>query len=148
MSPHPRRSLIEVATALVATALGVAAVLFVLFGPLYTLESSTVSSDGSVTSIFGSESLLQAGLDPLTAVVLAVALLASIGIGLGAVLHARSGAAVGRGLVATSTVALVVVAILGALSIGIFLLPSMALGFVALAAGARPASAAAPWPHP
>ncbi len=101
-----------------------------------------------MTSTFGTESLLQAGLDPVTAVVLAVALAASIGIGLGAILHVRGGAPVGRGLVAVSTVTLVVVAVLGALSIGIFLLPSVALGFLALAAGATPASAAAPWPHP
>lgn len=148
MSQRRRRGLIEVATALGAMALGVAAVLFVLFGPLYTLESSAVTSDGLVTNTFGSESLLQAGLDPITAVVLGVALLASLGIGLGAILHAHTGAAVGRGLVAISTVTLVVVAILGALSIGIFLLPSVALGFVALAAGASAASAAVPWPNP
>lgn len=144
-SGHDR---IESVTALVASALGVAAVLFVLWGPLYSLESSGFSSDGTVTSTTGTASLLQVGLDPVTAVVLAVALLASLGIGLGGVVHARTGAGLGRGLVAASVVALLVVAILGALSIGIFLLPSLALGFVALAAGARPHPPIEAWPHP
>lgn len=148
MSQDRWRNLIEVAAALVAAVLGVAAVPFVLWGPLYTLESSGVSSDGTATHSVATESLLQAGLDPVTAVVLGVALFASLGIGLGAALHARTGAAVGRRLVAASTVALVVVAILGALSIGIFLLPSVGLGFVALAAGARPRPAIEAWPHP
>jgi hypothetical protein len=148
MVKKPGHDRIESVAALVASVMGVAAVLFVLWGPLYSLESSGLSSDGTVTSTTGTASLLQVGLDPVTAVVLAVALLASLGIGLGGVVHARTGATLGRGLVAASTVALLVVAILGALSIGIFLLPSLALGFVALAAGTIPTSPAAPWPHP
>jgi hypothetical protein len=148
MSNQHSRSQIETATGLAAGVLGVGAVLFVLGGPLYSVASSGVASDGTVSHTFGTETLLQAGLDPVTAVVLGVALLASVGIGLGAVLHARTGASFGRGVVAVSTVALIVVAILGALSIGIFLLPSVGLGFVALAAGARPSPAIEAWPHP
>jgi len=148
MSQHRRRSLIEPATGIVAGTLGVTAVLFVLVGPLYSFESAGASSDGTVTTTFGTESLLKAGLDPITAVVLAVAVLSSVGIALGAILHARTGARFGRVLGAVSVLALLIVAILGALSIGIFLLPSVALGFVALAAGASPSPAIEAWPHP
>ncbi len=148
MSQHRRRSLIEPVAALLAAVLGVIAVVFVLFGPLYSIAGSSASSDGTVTHSFGTESLIGAGLDPVTAVVLAVALAGSVGIGLGGVLHARTGERFGRVIGAVSVLALLIVAILGALSIGIFLLPSVALGFVALAAGASPSPAVEAWPHP
>jgi hypothetical protein len=147
MRKPPSNDRLELVAALLAAVLGAGAVLFVLLGPLYATQGGSASSDGTVTSVSGSASLLEAGLDPLTATIFAMAVLAAVGIGLGGVLHVRRGWTAGRALLAISTAALFGVAVLGILSIGVFLMPSTLLGVVALAAGTPPLPSA-PWPHP
>src|SRR5574337_992084 len=128
----------ELVTALVGAVVGLGAGVFVLFGPVYATVGGGTSSDGVTVETSRTASLVSVGLQPLTAVVLGVAMLASMGIGMGGLLHARRGAQVGRAMLAISTVVLLAIAVLGALSIGPFLLPSVLLGFVALAAGSPP----------
>jgi len=128
--------------------LGVAALLFILFGPLYGTASSVAvpsSCDSSgvctttptSTETHGTASLLQMGLEPITAMILSILLLCLLAIALSAVLHSswrQSGWLVVLWIGAVLTLC---IAALGTLSIGIFILPSGLLALVAAVLGTR-----------
>lgn len=92
---------IELASGLLAGILGLVALAFIAFGPLYSTRSAS-GADRGTSAAGGSAGLLQAGLPPRTAIFLALVLLCAIGATVGAYLHSRHGDTIGLFLLCLS----------------------------------------------
>jgi hypothetical protein len=134
----------ELGAALASTVLGWVGLAVFLSGPLYAWASANVSADGVVVTSASPVSLLQAGMTPQSAAILAtIALLLGL-VSVAAIVHVRTrrhGA--WRALVAIA-VALVALAALGVMTVGLLLVPGVVLAVVAVRLG-RPAHLSA---HP
>jgi hypothetical protein len=123
---------------------GLAAVVYLLFGPGYASETCTIDSPGQPpVCVTATRTLIE--VNGATAIFdLALVVILVMGVGIGAVWHARTGQPVARGVLWGCAVVLLVFAILSGFSIGLFLLPSAALALVAALAslGNRPAASA------
>ena len=136
----------ELLYGIAACVLGIAALVYILFGPLYRGSSSSsmtiCDSPGHCTSTIGPEvhstsTLLQMGIQPETIVFLTILLLLYLAIALSAALHSSWGQSNWLVMLCAAAGLTLLLTALGMLSIGIFLLPGTLLGVVAAGLGVR-----------
>lgn len=126
---------IELFAGIGAAIYGIAALALVIFGPLYSGESRTQTSGGTVTVERGRAALWELGIEPVALVFLAIFLITFISVGYGALMHARYDIRAGFHLVWASSLVLLVGTIAGLASIGFLLLPGTLLALIAAIAG-------------
>jgi hypothetical protein len=117
---------IEAVCGLITTLLGLVTLGYVLFGPLY----SYASSNGE----YGTENMIAAGIQSQGIVFLSLLFLATIGVGVGAVLHSRTQRKVWRVVLGFSAGIIVIGTLLGLASIGFFLFPCTFFAVITLMA--------------
>ena len=131
---------IELVSGLAATVLGLAFLAYVLFGPTYASESTSIGStsigvgaDGTTprTTTRESESLLEQGVHPVTWIFLGIVMLTVLSAGGGAIAHGLSGLRAGLIVLWLSAVLLLVGAILSIFSVGLYVLPVALLALTA-----------------
>lgn len=138
--------LVELICGLAAGMWGWLVLVFFLFGPSYTGSSSgqSCSLDPSGTTVCTTfhvtdthASALDLGLDPVAKFWLSIIAIVLGAIALSAMLHSRTGSMALRGVLFASTGFLLFLTCLSIASIGMLLLPSLALAIVAAAAATR-----------
>jgi hypothetical protein len=138
--------LVELICGLAAGAWGLLALAFFLFGPSYTGGSSgqtcSANPDGTTTCTTHPETIfhasaLQLGLSPDARFWLSLMMLVLGAIAVSAMLHSRTGSATLRGILVACTSLLCFLTCLGIFSVGLFLLPSLALAIIASVAAFR-----------
>jgi len=132
----------ESVAGIAAAVLGWTLLLVFLFGPVYATQTATIGPNGAVASPPRTVSLVEVGLEPRAGLALALAAVLFGLVFAGAVVHARTGRRSARAAVGLATIALVVLALLGAATIGPWLLPAIILAVLAWALGGRPGSTA------
>lgn len=139
-----RRSIAETICGLAGGALGLAGLGVAFFAPLGTDAGSTCDSSGSCTNY--SHAVSYAGMQGIGSVIpyLIVIGLPMLGVAVGATVHATRGSGVARGVLQFCALLLGVFTVLGALSVGIFLLPGTALAIAASVLSGRPRPENAP----
>jgi hypothetical protein len=125
----------EVLAGLGAAGAGLAGVGVILFGPLQSAAASSISGGTIVEGAVQPASLAAGGLLPRTVIVLGAAAALSVIIAVAAVVHARRRVTSARRVLAVAVIALGAIALLGAFTIGIFLLPAVGLGVAAWLVG-------------
>ena len=130
----------EMLSGLAACFVGLLTLAIILFAPLGGFASTTCSSDGSCTSVQGTESLAQSGIQQITWLFLAVLVVCLLVVAISAALHSRSGKAIWRVPLWSATLLIFVFVILASPSIGIFLAPAwlLALGAAVLSLSSHP----------
>jgi hypothetical protein len=143
----PRELPGEQVAAAASAILGWLAIGVFISGPLYSSASTTLLPDGSTATSHSPASPLVVGPSTQSIVVLGVAVLLFAATWLFASLDGRRHSPLAYTGLATTTMALTALAILGAMSVGLFLAPGVALALVALwlAHSARQSSTATTW---
>lgn len=134
----------ESAAGIAAAVVGWTMLLILLAGPIYTTQTATIGPNGPIVSPPSTVSLIAIGLQPRTGLVF---ILAAVLFGIvlaGAVVHARTGRRGVRAATGLATIALVFLALIGAMSIGPWLLPGIVLAILAWVLGGRSGSSARP----
>ena len=138
--------LVELICGMASGVWGWLVLVFFLFGPSYTGSGSgeSCSSDPGGTTVCTTlptttfhASALDLGLDPVAKFWLSVMVLVLGAVALSAMLHSRTGSVALRGVLFASTGFLLFLTCLSIASIGLLLLPSLALAIVAAAAATR-----------
>lgn len=129
---------IEKLSSIAAGLIGAAMLLFALYGPTGTTESTEVHSDGTTVTTRDTTSLFESQ-DVSLVLILFVTILALslFGVAFGAHTHAASGSGEGFTLLWVSTIALAGGTLLSMFSIGLFFVPSLLLAIVACVAGTQ-----------
>lgn len=126
---------IEFVGGLATSLFGIVGWTYAAFGPTYRYAASTVSSGRSANTVSGSISVVQKGLESTGIVFFVTMLLIVLSFAAGAYLHSQRGIRGGLILLWTLTSALWVGAALGAMSIGVLLLPAAFLAVVTSVVG-------------
>ena len=113
----------ESISGLLATLLGLLVLAYMLFGPVYQGISSSGQS--------GTASLLQVGIQPVTALILGLLALALIGVTVSVLRHRRTEGNRWRIVLGVSAVVIIAFTLLALPSIGLFMLPSALLALLA-----------------
>ncbi len=126
----------ELGAALGSTVVGWLALAFFLSGPLYGSASSTIGPNGAtVNSGPTTESLLQVGLTGQAAVVLAACVVLFGLVTVLVLVHIRTGRDGAWRLLVGVTIALLALVVLGAWTVGLWLVPGAALALLAVRLG-------------
>jgi hypothetical protein len=126
----------ELGAALGSTVVGWLALAFFLSGPLYGSASSTIGPNGTtVNSGPTQESLLQVGLTPEAAVVLAACVVLFGLVTVLALVHIKTGRRGAWWLLVAVAIGLLVLVVLGAWTVGLWLVPGAALALLAVRFG-------------
>jgi len=120
----------ELTLAVGATLLGLAGLFVALTAPLYQTSSMTITTEGERVSEQGTASVLEVGVEPRAIVFLGAAVTALIFVSLGAYLQTRRGMRAGRWLLWAAVIFLAGFALLGAMTIGLFMLPGLLLAII------------------
>ncbi|HUG16812.1 MAG TPA: hypothetical protein VMM78_17530 [Thermomicrobiales bacterium] len=127
---------IEMLSGLAAGLIGVATLLFTLYGPTGRIESAETRPDGTIVTSSGATSMLESqSFSVVLILFLTVMTVSLFGVAFGSWTHATSGSAAGFTLLWLSTIALAGGAMLSLLSIGLFFMPSVLLAIIACIAG-------------
>jgi hypothetical protein len=118
----------ETVAGLGAGAAGLAGLVAVLLAPLWTSATSTIGTGGVLDAVAQPSNLLAVGLLPRTAIFFVAAALLSGVIAGSALAHARRGGRTPSRILGLSVIGLGAVAVLGAFTVGLFLLPAVGLG--------------------
>jgi hypothetical protein len=136
----PGRGGDELIAAAAATFAGWLGLAIAISGPLYSTATAVVSLDGTVFTTTSTGSLIQSGMTPQAAAVLAtIAVLFGL-VGLLATAHVRKGRHDAWLALLAVTIPLVSLAILSSLTVGLWIMPGTALAVVAVWLG-RPVPA-------
>ncbi len=132
---HSMLRRIEFVSGLATSVAGLLGWAYAVFGPTYRYMGSAVSSGGRTSIVSGSISVAQKGLGPngtifFVAMLLIVASFAAI-----AYLHSQRGVGGALTLLWTLTSLLCILAVLGAASVGVLLLPAALLAIVTSVTG-------------
>lgn len=124
---------LELIAGLAGAALGLISWTYILFGPMYSYARA--DTEGRISG--GTTNLVMLGLQPITVVFLALMLLSLIGTGLGAYLHSQRDSVAGQVFLWESAAVLLIGAVAGLASVGVFFFPSVLLALVAAVASGR-----------
>jgi hypothetical protein len=120
---------------------GLAGVAAILVAPMWMTASSAIGAGGVLDGAAQPGNLLGVGLLPRTTIFLGAATILSIIVAGSAVVHGRRGGRTPSRVLGLSVVGLAAIAVLGAFTVGVFLLPAVALGTWAWFSGRRSAEA-------
>jgi hypothetical protein len=127
----------EVSLGFLAAASGLGGIVAFLFLPIYTVARSTAVPVGGVsTSTVQGATGLDVGLAPGGAGTLAVVAICFVMVAVGSTIHV-AGHEVGRGILVIAASGVVLVAAIGVLTIGTFLLPGVFLSLLAVVTAFR-----------
>ena len=134
----------ESVAGIAAAVLGWTMLLVFLTGPLYTTQTATIGPNGAIASPPSTVSLVEVGLEPRAGLVLVLAAVLFGFVLAGAIVHARTARREARAAVGLATIALAILAVLGAFTVGLWLMPGIGLAVLAWMLGGRPGSPAGP----
>jgi len=126
---------LELVAGIMAAVVGWLALAIVAWGPLYETRSSTVTPGGALESTTAVLNLAAVGISNRTIVVLVGTAILLAVIAVGAILHVRFRVRWAHWAVGLAAIGLAAVSVLGAFSIGPFLVPALGLALLAWWAG-------------
>ena len=134
--PHDARGY-ELRLAVASTLVGLAGLAIAISGPIYASATSTIEPDGTVVTTHSPAPLLQTGVAPPLAAALIIVAVLFVLVTLSAAVHLRSGLRAAWLALMAVTVSLVVAVVLTVVTLGLSLVPGVALAVAAASSTTR-----------